>query len=46
MDDFINSISTVFNILMNNQILGMPILMWALIIFGFTVVGKFIVGRK
>lgn len=46
MEAFLNAVGAGLNILMSYDVFGVPILLWFIIAASFTLIGKFIVGRK
>lgn len=46
MDAFLQGVGSGLDILMNNSIFGVPILLWFIIVAAFTLIGKFITGKK
>lgn len=46
MDAFLQGVGAGLSILVEHDIFGVPILVWFIIASTFTLVGKFIVGKK
>lgn len=46
MEAFLSGVAAGLNILMTYDIFGVPILLWFIIAASFTLIGKFIVGKK
>ena len=46
MEAFVSAIASVFGILNDVSIFGVPVLLWLIIGSAFTLIGKFIVGKK
>lgn len=46
IDDLVSVFGSVFSLLWNSKILGMPYLFWFVIIAVFCIIGSFIQGKK
>lgn len=45
-NDFFSVIKALFDLLMNNQIMGLPLLVWFLITLVFAIIISFVKGGK
>ena len=46
MSDITSAIGMMFSFLMENKLLGIPLLVWAILTALFTLLGSFIKGKK
>lgn len=46
MSGLVNAIGMLFSFLMDNKLLGIPFLVWAILMALFTLLGSFIKGKK
>ena len=46
MSGLVNAIGMMFSFLMDNKFLGIPFLVWAILMALFTLLGSFIKGKK
>lgn len=46
MDTFLQALGSALGVLMDASLFGVPVLLWVIIGCSFTLIGKFIVGKK